>query len=314
MSTLFDALPKTVRYVKNGEGGQWWTTAKNSNQVHLGWRNVPHNLLQAVDLPAIETIIQAAYGKQRGATQDFNALRAVLEHPGQHLWVTFQDGCMWWCTVRDGIKFNPDGENKDRGHFWLTCDLPWSNHSVGGEQLATANLPGIVTTTAGFQATICEPTGWREILRIIRDEPDSDAVKAAEARKAYEGAVATLVQRLRPHDFELLIDLILSRTGWVRLEKVGGVTEGIDIAAENAAADEIAFVQRKSTAGQNVLNEYVSIFGEQRERYQRMIFAVHTPRGTLTPPNGQPVQVWTGERIAQLVVRLGLGEWVAKRL
>jgi hypothetical protein len=45
-----------------------------------------------------------------------------------------------------------------------------------------------------------------------------------------------------------------------------------------------------------------------------MIFAVHKPEGNLTPLDGQPVQVWTGKRIAGLVVRLGLGDWVAKRL
>ena len=314
MSALLDALPKTVRYVKNGAGGRWWTTAKASEQVHLGWKGIPHALLQTVDLPAIETLIQAEYAGRQGATQDFNALCALLDHPSQHLWVTFQDGCMWWCTVHDGIETNPNGETKDRGYFWLTCARPWSNHSVAGRHLATANLPGIVSTTAGFQATICEPKGWREILRIIRDEEDSDAVAAAQAREAYEGAVAKLVARLRDRDFELLIDLILSRTGWVRLAKLGGVTEGIDIEAENVAANEIAFVQVKSAADQGVLNDYVARFGERRERYQRMIFAVHTPRGTLTRPDGQPVHLWTGERIAQLVVRLGLGEWVAKRL
>ena len=53
MSALLDALPKTVRYVKNGAGGQWWTTAKADGQIHLGWSGIPHDLLQAADLPAI---------------------------------------------------------------------------------------------------------------------------------------------------------------------------------------------------------------------------------------------------------------------
>jgi hypothetical protein len=38
---MLDTIPKSVRYVKNGAGGQWWTTAKANGQVHLGWRNVP---------------------------------------------------------------------------------------------------------------------------------------------------------------------------------------------------------------------------------------------------------------------------------
>ena len=29
-------LPMSVRYVKNGEHGQWWHAAKANGQVHLG--------------------------------------------------------------------------------------------------------------------------------------------------------------------------------------------------------------------------------------------------------------------------------------
>ena len=38
------------------------------------------------------------------------------------------------------------------------------------------------------------------------------------------------------------------------------------------------------------------------------------PKGTLTPPAGQPVAIWTGADIARRVVKLGLGDWVATRL
>ena len=115
-------------------------------------------------------------------------------------------------------------------------------------------------------------------------------------------------------DFEVLVDLILSRSGWARLAKLGGVTEGIDIEVENASADEIAFVQVKSSATQSTLDDYVSRFNERRDRYKRMIFVVHSPSGNITPPPDQPVQVWDGQRIARLVVKLGLGDWVATRL
>jgi hypothetical protein len=311
---MLDGLPTTIRYVKIGTGGRWWETAKAKHEVHLGWSGVPHVLLQNRDLTAIRAVIKAQFGPRRGATQDFNALLTVLDRPSQHIWITFQDGCMWWCTVRDEIELNSEGESQQHGHFWLKCDRPWSNHSIGGRHLATANLPGIVTTTAGYQATVCRPGGWQEILRIVRDEEDSDAVAAAQARGAYEAAIGKLVARLRPHDFELLVDLILSRTGWVRLAKLGGATEGIDVEVENVAAGETAFVQVKGRAAQNVLEDYVERFSARRERYQRMIFAVHTPIGVLLPPAGQPIQVWTGERVAELVVRLGLGEWVARRV
>jgi hypothetical protein len=314
MNSMADALPSSVRYVKNGEGGRWWPAAKAHGQVHLGWRIIPHHLLRNADMTAIEPLIRSEFGAKPGATQDFNALRSLLDHPSQHVWVTFQDGCMWWCTVRDGIGVNRDGDMSNRGHFWLTCALPWSNHSLAGKRhLSITDLPGIITATSGFKGTVCRPKGWREILRIIRNE-DADARAAALAREAYEGAVAKLVARLGDKDFEVLVDLILSRTGWSRLAKLGGVTEGTDVEVENATSDEIAFVQVKSSATQAVLDDYVSRFNQQRDRYKRMIFAVHSPKGGLTPPDGQPVQIWTGKRIADLVVRLGLGDWVASRL
>lgn len=219
---------------------------------------------------------------------------------------------MWWCTVHDELHTNVENE-AGCGHFWLNCDRPWSNHSLIGRHLAVANLPGVITTTAGFRGTVCEPRGWRDILRIIRDEQDADAAAAGRARAAYELAVGKLVARLRERDFELLIDLILERAGWVRLAKLGGATEGVDVEVD-VATNEIAFVQVKSIAGQDMLDDYVRRFAERRERYQRMIFAVHTPKGPLSPPSGQPVQVWAGDQIARLVVRLGLGEWVAGRL
>ena len=153
------------------------------------------------------------------------------------------------------------------------------------------------------------------MLRIIQDEKDHDAAKAADARDDYERAVDKIVKRLSPKDFEQLIDLILARTGWARISTLGKTREGIDVEAENLTAGEIAFVQVKSSATQEVLNDYVERFNKRRDFYARMIFAVHSPSGQLKPPNDLPaVQVWTGDRVAQLVVRLGLGEWVESRL
>jgi hypothetical protein len=223
---------------------------------------------------------------------------------------------MWWCTVRDGIELNPNGKSdKKRGHFWLTCESPWSNRSIGNKRhLLMSELPGTITTVAGYRATVCQPKAWDKILSIIRNEENEKVLKATQAREAYVEGVGLLVTDLKFKDFELLIDLILSRSGWARLAKLGGVTEAIDIEAENVAIDEIAFVQVKSSATQAVFDDSLANFNNQRERFHRMIFAVHSPKGILTPPKEQPVSIWTSKEIANRVVRLGLGDWVASRL
>lgn len=275
---------------------------------------MPAEALQAGDLPVLRQAITAQFGGRPGATQDYNALRALLERASQHLWITIEDGFLWWATVRDGVEVSPGGETAERGRFWLTLDRPWSNHGLDGRRLAFSDLPGGMQAVAGFRGTLCEPQASREALRIINGEEDVDAAAAKAARNGYAASVARLIARLGPKDIEVLVDLILSRCGWARIARLGGTTEGIDVEVENPAIGEIAFVQVKSVADNAVLTDYVRRFGECRDRYDRMIFAVHSPRGTLTPPPDLPVQVWTEARIADLVVRFGLGDWVAKRV
>jgi hypothetical protein len=309
-----EVLPFSVRYVKNGRKSQWWKASFTNGQIHLGWKSIPSELLLKTDLVAIKEFLRNQYGSRPGATQDFNAIRDLLDTPSQHIWMTFEDGCLWWCTVLDGVSVNPKGETSEEGHFWLTCDRPWSKTSQGGKQLNISELPGNVTVTAGFRATVCKPRGADAILRLIRDETDPDAIRTAAARQDYKSAIHRVVRRLSPKDFEHLIDLILGRTGWERISTLGGTREGIDLEAENPATAEIAFVQVKSTASQDVLDRYVERFNKERDRYQRMIFAVHSPTEQLSQPPDVAVQVWTGERISALIVRLGLGEWVESRL
>ena len=58
--------------------------------------------------------------------------------------------------------------------------------------------------------------------------PNCQTVKA---RCAYEDAVLKLVRRLGWKDFEVLVDLILSRTGWARVAVLGSVGEDIQVAS-----------------------------------------------------------------------------------
>lgn len=99
-------LPLSVRYVKNGRGGRWWKAAKNNNQVHGGWSHVPAELLRNPGgFSAIrQKIEQDPQMTDPGAQKrDFNQLRDLLDNPSKHVWVTFEDGYMWWCMVEDEI-------------------------------------------------------------------------------------------------------------------------------------------------------------------------------------------------------------------
>ena len=307
-------LPDSVRYVKNGGGGRWWPAALERGQVHAGWSDIPGSVVASKDMQLVaDTLRRTRYaGDRRGFQNDYNQLAALLDRPSQHVWITFEAGDMWWCTVKDDVTVSQLTSDRLHGSFWLTCSRPWQNTSLNGRKLSISNLPGVVTRTKGFRDTVCTPAGWKEMLRVIRDQVDPIVVAAERARDAYVAAVQSLISRLHEKDFEALIDLILARSGWARLDRVGGVTEGTDLEAENAAIDEVAFVQIKSSAGQRELNESIENF-RRRPRFNRMIFAVHTPnqKTELSVPTGFPgVHLWTGAKIAELVVKHGLGDWV----
>lgn len=317
-------LPNSVRYVKLGKKGWWWPVAKTNGEIHGGWSEVDSDLLARNDYRGIRDHLEkeaAKKNKLRRVKRDFEELRMLLDKPSQHVWVTFQDGYLWWCTVRDGIVLNPLGETQEKGHFWLNVDHSWSNKSLDGETLlSSSDLPGYVTKTAAYRATVCGDKNekWQQaVLRIIRGEKDTDAYKAERARVLYGKRILNVIRKMQPEDFEELIEHILDRTGWLRLAKVGGTRADVDIEAYNATAHEKLFVQVKSEADQHLLDEYVDRFNRQREGYSRMIFAVHTPKpqnAVLKVETGLPVQVWAGEKIAELVVRLGLGERVEKKV
>jgi hypothetical protein len=222
---IITLLPDSVRYVKNGKNGRWWQQANAASRIYAAWNDVPSDLIRNRDDGAIEQKIREGFkaqGKKNGATSDFNALRSLLDRPSQYVWVAFEDGCLWWCTVKDDITINPNTNRAETDpQFWLTCDLPWSNRSRTNRLLAVANLPGNVTATARFPGTVTTPRGSTECLRVIRGDIDVEVLAAENARSAYQQSVSVLVARLHPKDFELLVDLILARSGWVRVAKLG---------------------------------------------------------------------------------------------
>ena len=156
--------PQTVRYVKNGSGGRWWQVAKERGQLHCGWWFIPRDLLCQIDLARIKDFIKQheEFKTPGAATADFNALKVVLDRPSQHIWITFEEGYLWWCTVRDGITVNMDtSKEREEGSFWLTCDRPWNNRSVGGrllrEQAFRAKLPQWPDFERPFASRVAQP-------------------------------------------------------------------------------------------------------------------------------------------------------------
>jgi len=48
---------QSVRYVKNGKGGQWWKAAKENNNVQAGWQQMSPEDIVHPDFAKIERLV-----------------------------------------------------------------------------------------------------------------------------------------------------------------------------------------------------------------------------------------------------------------
>jgi hypothetical protein len=182
--------------------------------VHGGWSQIPAAITEdSADFAAlIDRYSTEPNNRKLGgsSTSDLNQLINLLDRPSRNIWITFEEGALWWCIVKDKATANREQESREKGHFWLTCERPWSDRSLNGRSLARADLPGIVERVAGFRDTVCTPREEASILRLIRGEVNPLAAKASDIRRAYEKAISNMISELKWQDFEQLIDLVLA--------------------------------------------------------------------------------------------------------
>jgi hypothetical protein len=136
--------------------------------------------------------------------------------------------------------------------------------------------------------------------------------KARDAHHAIVGIAGELIAGLHWSDFETLVDLIFSQSGWRRTSRVGETQDHIDLLVRELATNETAFVQVKSSADQGALDASLEFF-RNNGTYERMFFVCHSPRGNLTIRSRDKVHLWTGSDLARMSVRAGLFEWLIEK-
>lgn len=122
------------------------------------------------------------------------------------------------------------------------------------------------------------------------------------------------IAQLRWDDFELLIELILTRSGWRRLSEIGGFQKDVDLVLEQPVTGERMLVQVKSQADQATLNEFADRLATHSSQ-NRIVFASHThikAKKPLHTPTSQ-VDLLDRSRIARLSVECGAIDWILDR-
>src|SRR3546814_19918241 len=104
-----------------------------------------------------------------------------------------------------------------------------------------------------------------------------------------------MVRDLDWRDFEVRVDLILTRAGWRRISALGEGEVDIDLMLDHPTTGETAWVQIKTGTSQAELEDYLQRFIADGS-CTRFFYICHTAKGTLSLPDPQPqLNLWRSE-------------------
>jgi hypothetical protein len=172
------------------------------------------------------------------------------------------------------------------------------------------HLAGSLTKIAGFRGTSCNVDMAEYLIRRINGQKSPEVERAVIALKKMKSSVLEMIQLLDPGDFETLVDLVFSTSGWRRQGPVGKTQKTLDLDLTLPSTGERAFVQVKSKTTSAQLAEYVTKFNEL-DLYGRMFYVYHSGEANT---DDDRVIVVGPDKLAELVLDAGLANWLIRKV
>lgn len=298
-----------IRFIKLGSNGSWEKSCiEDENTIRLGYESPYHEeCLSGNWEPVRKFWLEARNGDQGTATRDVNQIRDFYELSELDIWITFYKRKMYWCHAGKDVQQLEDGSRVRRVLGSWSCD------DNNGLPLTIENIDGRITKVQGFRGTICGVELPEYLLRKVNGELQPDVVETKKSLGALKANVEGLIKGLWWNDFELLVDLIFSKSGWQRISVLGKTEKDIDLDVFSPVTQKRAFVQVKSSTNADQVKEYYESFS-QFGQYSEMYFVFHTLTGADVDINDPKVHLWDLARVAELVIHAGLVDWlIAKR-
>jgi hypothetical protein len=300
--------PQRVRYIKLGEGGGWEKECVENNIIRFGFGSASDERFPLCSDGRWNELMQSfiAEGKGKGtATRFTNEVKLFFEDDGTTLWITFVGERLYWgLLTKDPPARLADGRSVSR-----TVDDGWQCTDSLGERLTKDKLSGALTKLAAYRGTTCDVDVADYVVRRINGEKTPQVERAVAAMEGLKTSVPYLMRLLVPHDFELLVDLVFTSSGWRRLGVVGKTQKMLDLDLVLPSTGERAFVQVKCKTNSNELAEYVSQL-EEHGPHDTMFYVFHSGEAET---DDERVRVIGPEKLADMVVDAGLVSWLIRK-
>lgn len=311
-------IAQKARYIKLGVGGGLEALCLDGGEMRIGFDEVPHEAALAGDKEAMRKSFAGT--RSAGKSTDFvNQVLKFYDRDASVIWITFARNRLWWCQAAPEVRMLAAESGSahpypygSRSRRTLTG---WHDCSIGGKPLMMTELHGGLTRTAGYRSTICDikPEMFRYLISKINDDPVEEIIAAQEAKANLLHALRSLVCMTYWADFELLVDLIFSHSGWQRVSVLGCDQKTTDIELVLPSTGERATVQVKASTTQQELDDYVRRFGEWKS--DRFFYVYHTLNSPLALDCDDPRVALIGpEKLAGMVLRAGLTDWLMQKV
>lgn len=297
-------MPKAY-YIKLGMAGDRESDCLKDGTLWLDYHQTSSQALGG-DWQAVRNFWNEFRTDKGAATRDVNQIRVFFEADESAIFITFANGLLHWCHPKGPVSLQPD-----KTHLRETVN-GWHSTSQGGTPLTTDRLSGNLLKLQMFRGTICEVEALDYLLHKLNDKVLPEVSAAEKAEDELLKANICLMRRLTWQDFELLVDLAFSASGWRRIGVVGKTQKTVDIELVLPTTGERAFVQVKSVANNASLAEYKAKFGNM-PIYGRMFFVWHS--GEVMDDGSSPNLTLIGpESLSRLVLDAGLSSWLREKI
>ncbi len=307
---LAELRPAQVRYIKLGEAGKWEKECIEKGIVRYGFDSASTDRFPLCRAGKWDELAKSflAAGKTKGtATRNTNETRLFFEDDGTTCWITFVGERLYWGLLK---KETPPERHSDGDGVWRAVAGGWRCADVNGEALTKDRLSGALTKLASYRGTSCRVDVPDYVIRRINGQKTPEVERAVARIGDVTRSAQELMKLLGPRDFETLVDLVFSTSGWRRLGIVGKTQKTLDLDIVLPSTGERAFVQVKFKTTSAELAEYVGKL-EDHGPYDRMFYVFHSGEAAT---DDERVSVIGPERLAELVVDAGLVNWLIRKV
>lgn len=301
--------PRRVRYIKLGAGGEDEPECMRDGIIRLGfgtakparfdlclkrqWRELKRSFL--------------AEGKTPGTATNFTKqIRLFFDDDGTTLWLTFMDEQLCWGFLTAKLP----APHVDGAGVWRTVAGGWKTKDANGDSLTKYRLAGSLIMLTAYQGTSCDVGVADYAIRRINGQKSPEVERAIAALAEMKLAVLGMIRLLGAKDFEVLVELVFSTSGWRRQGIVGKSQPTLDLDLVLPSTGERAFVQVKSKTDSAELAVYVEKF-KALPVFNRMFFAYHSGEAKT---NAERVTVIGPEELAGMTMEAGLANWLLDKV